>query len=599
MLGLELILSFCSALIVTLAVMPLVIRLGAATGLAGISTQDLAKEFKNRGAEKSGDFRRHVHTRPTPRAGGIALVFSFFLTYGLWFFAPGLNLLFLGSFLVFLIGTVDDYKSLPATFRLGLQVLIAVLAVGFSDLSIPMIALTSEWLIPLPSIAGFGLAVFCIVGGINAVNMIDGLDGLAAGVVSVGVILLTLIYFTKTQDVSLLLTISIPLLGVMIGFLRYNTHPASIFMGDGGSNWLGYMTGVLLIVLLGGFELVNDEGGYRFASQFVTKQSNHDAVPFISVLLCIAIPIIDTLAVMLRRMCLGVSPLKADNFHFHHTLLRIGLSHSQSVTAVYFFALLVGVLGISPVLFDNLRLDWVPYAAATLITVLIPVSALMKDEVWQRLFIRRQHYEAPLWGQRSRVFARYWDMFNRFLIYTALFITPLFAGAVHEQIGLAALLFSAVLLASALIRFRSVDFVEHLLVVVAAALLLLANNQNQLIIEIESVRYNFRDVYNALFVLLCCSSFGYLIYTLKRRYLVVGPSDFLMLTLPLVLLLTPEPYNSEFHLNIIGMRCLVLFMALRIMLQSKRHRTHRIKMFSAAALFYIGITSVFAVRIVY
>lgn len=167
------------------------------------------------------------------------------------------------------------------------------------------------------------ITVLAVAGVINAFNMSDGLDGLAAGICAVACLfLMPLAYTSEHWYVLGILTV---LLGVILGFLRYNSHPARLFMGDTGSLLVGYTLGVLAVSL--------------------TQPGLHGvALPPITVFIILSIPIMDTLYVMIRRLVKGQQPFHPDATHLHHRLMDMGLGHSLTVTIIYAFCIFMGIL---------------------------------------------------------------------------------------------------------------------------------------------------------------------------------------------------------------------------------------------------------------
>ena len=166
--------------------------------------------------------------------------------------------------------------------------------------------------VPLPHWLGFGLTLLFLLGITNAINLSDGLDGLAGGTTLLCCAALALL--GANWDVRFVETVGIVLMGAILGFLRFNTHPARIFMGDAGSQFLGFTVGVLSILL---------------TKQAATPLST--AMP----LLLIGLPVLDTLTVMVLRLRAGRSPFAADRNHFHHRLLDLGFDQYEVVTVIY------------------------------------------------------------------------------------------------------------------------------------------------------------------------------------------------------------------------------------------------------------------------
>jgi UDP-GlcNAc:undecaprenyl-phosphate GlcNAc-1-phosphate transferase len=630
-LSLQLVLAFTASLVCSLALMPIVLRFARALNLydvpdavgAGVGTGAGAGAPPGAGlpSEPAGlnppplrlpgdapvsDPARRIHTRPIPRLGGIAIVCGFFL--GLLFSNIPLNLggVFAASIVMFLTGLTDDVRPLPARLRLGIQVAAASFAVWSAGLTLTALHLTSTTSIALPLGVGVALSLFVIVGAINAINMIDGLDGLAGGVVLIGILFLSYLHFLNTGDLYLLLVLSLPMIGAILGFLKYNTHPASVFMGDGGSNWLGFMTGVLFLIVARGKALAPVAGVPSLdgtpALELVDASGTFlvNAVPFVTVILCLAVPVFDTAWVIVSRMRAGLSPMAPDKRHFHHGLMKLGLSHSQSVAAVYFVAVVFAVMGVLPVAFPSYKLAWAPYASAAFLFVVMPLVLRLDEGLLLRLRTQRMlfAFNTNTGPQLSRLI-RLWETSNRYIIYGILLATPIFAGVPPRMLGFVAVLVLALLVASILIPRRKVDFLDSLAIATAATVVLVANNANSIFITWMGERANIQFIYNYVFLWLAVSTALLVLVTFRRQYFVVTPSDFLMVILPLVLLLVPEPYRSEYRLNIIGLRSLVLFAAIRTMQKRHKGNVYRLKVLSSGALLYVILVSMFGLRVIY
>ena len=270
---------------------------------------------------------RKVHQQATPRLGGAAILLSFLAVMCLagvsvpqvremlWGNNPILGCILLGSLGIFTIGFLDDLARLsPKTKLLG-EFVVAGLVVWGANLSFTEIQFLGLGSVSIPVWLGIGLATFWIVGMANAVNLIDGLDGLASGITLAGLVAVSVVgYLGGITSVTWMSTL---LIGCLLGFLVYNSRPASIFLGDCGSLTLGYLAGCL--TLLASFR----EGG---------------ALDGIFPVLAFALPILDCIFAIFRRMMKGRSPFSPDMEHFHHRLMTKGLSHGKAVLAMWAMA---------------------------------------------------------------------------------------------------------------------------------------------------------------------------------------------------------------------------------------------------------------------
>lgn len=562
----------------SLALVPVIIRYAAQTGIYD-----------------APDEARKLHATPIPRLGGVAIVASFFISMILTKFDLKLQTILFGSFAVFFLGLIDDLRSLTPRVRIIGQAVIAMVVVYAAELIPKAIALTPNFIIQLPPEIGFLLSVFAIVGAINSINMIDGLDGLAGGVVLISVCLLTFIQFISANDMYLVAFISVPLIGAVLGFLKYNTHPASIFMGDGGSNWLGFMAGILFIFLMCGIAIVPSSNN---AMTYTLSAVRSDIkVPLISIIMCIAVPILDTAAVMISRLLSGLSPFAADRRHFHHTLLRLGLGHAEAVSAVYFVALSAGIIGVLPVIYPRLSFDWLPYLGAITLALFIGASTNFKSTLLEELLTRRAKARSKVSYDFISKAIVSWDALNRLVLMVILIGGPIFVGQIPATVGYAAFCTAFCLIVASISTLGKQDeFIDTLVLSLGAIVLLTANNTNLMKVQWLGKPYDIQYIYNGLYVFLALSAVLMILVTAKRRYFVFTPSDFLLLTLPLLTLLVPDPWKSQLKLEVIALRSIVVFMVVRAQVKRRVGAVTGIRLGIIISLIFVGLVGVFGLK---
>ena len=269
---------------------------------------------------------RRVHNHPIPRMGGLAIFMGFVLS--LIVFVPMstkvLGLL-VGALIIAVMGGVDDIVCLNPWIKLLGQVIAALVAIRcglvFDVISNPNI-FAEETYIEIGYLS-IPLTMLWIVACTNAVNLIDGLDGLAVGVSAISSLTMLIVsLFVSEPVVSLILA---ALTGACLGFMPYNLNPAKIFMGDVGSQLLGFVLSTVSI--MGLFKL-------------------HAIITFFVPLLALALPLADTIFAFFRRILHGQSPFKADKGHFHHRLLAMGLNQKQVVAVLYGISAVLGLLAV-------------------------------------------------------------------------------------------------------------------------------------------------------------------------------------------------------------------------------------------------------------
>ncbi|MFJ8492072.1 MraY family glycosyltransferase [Streptomyces sp. NPDC094038] len=297
---------------------------------------------------------RDVHREPTPRLGGIAMFFG--LCAGLLVADHMSNLsevfeksnepraLLSGAALIWLIGVLDDKFEIDALIKLGGQMIAAGVMV--------MQGLTILWL-PIPTVGtvaltpwqGTLLTVALVVITINAVNFVDGLDGLASGMVCIAAAAFFMyayrIWYSYGIEAAAPATLfSAILMGMCLGFLPHNMHPARIFMGDSGSMLIGLVLAAGAISVTGQVD-PDAMNLYAGSERSAVHQMVPVYIPLLLPLTIIAVPAADLVLAIVRRTWRGQSPFAADRGHLHHRLLEVGHSHSRAVLIMYFWAALI------------------------------------------------------------------------------------------------------------------------------------------------------------------------------------------------------------------------------------------------------------------
>ncbi|MBO8168473.1 MAG: undecaprenyl/decaprenyl-phosphate alpha-N-acetylglucosaminyl 1-phosphate transferase [Thermoanaerobacteraceae bacterium] len=273
-------------------------------------TPQLKKLAKRVGAVDIPDNRK-VHRRVMPRIGGLGIYLGFVAALLVMFpLTAELKGLLVGGSIILVFGLVDDIRGISPKVKLAGQVIAALVAVH-AGIRVDFITNPFGDIITLGRLA-VPVTVFWIVGVTNAINLIDGLDGLAAGTSAIAAVTMAVV---AVMEGHLAVAVMAAALAVSIlGFLKYNFHPAQIFMGDSGSLFLGFTLAVLAIMGL-------------------TKSATIISV-FIPVII-LGIPIFDTFFAVVRRYLQGKPIFQADKGHLHHRLLHMGLSHKQTVLAIY------------------------------------------------------------------------------------------------------------------------------------------------------------------------------------------------------------------------------------------------------------------------
>ncbi len=309
------------------------------------------------------DSRKH-HIKPIVRLGGVAMVLGFCTALGITWLLGGFGLLtpaqdqliwtsLAGALCFFVIGLADDLFALSPWSRLSIQVAVACCVwnqgVRIGTIELPWVGEGSSLLV-LPKFLSLLLSVIWLVGVTNAINWFDGLDGLAAGVSGIAAVSLLSVSFSLHQVAAGFLAAA--LAGCCLGFLLHNFNPAQVFMGDGGSYFLGFS--------LAAISLVGPAKGLTTVSLLLP-------------LLIFSLPLADMSAVIMGRLLEGRSPFYPDRRHIHHKLLRAGYSPRLTVLLIYVFTQWLGALALV-IVNAEMRFLWLTIATAILVSVLAMTS---------------------------------------------------------------------------------------------------------------------------------------------------------------------------------------------------------------------------------
>ncbi len=296
---------FFSSLILTLFLTPIMSRIGPCIGL--VDCPDCRK----------------VHKAPIPRSGGLAIIISFSLASLLCLhIVPFISGILIGGLIILAVGLMDDLQEITPAAKFGGQILAALTFIMISGRS----------LYGLGNLLGVGeisfgllswpLTVFAIVGVINSFNLSDGLDGLSSGLGFIGGLFLAILACEAEQWHNL--AVIFCLLGTLMGFLRFNNHPANLFMGDTGSLFLGFALSCLAISM--------------------TTPLQGQSIAPIQLCAPLWIPISDTLVVMSARILKGKSPFHPDKTHLHHKLMDAGFTHRSTVSIIYTLSIALAMI---------------------------------------------------------------------------------------------------------------------------------------------------------------------------------------------------------------------------------------------------------------
>ena len=290
--------------------------------IASLALTYVVRERATRAGMFDPTDERKLHTRKIPRVGGVAIFLSVAIALavlamrggfeGVGLVSSKLAIIVVGGAATFLLGLYDDLRQMRARYKFAVQIAIAV-AIFVAGVRIDIIALPLIGLIHFNPVIALFFTIFWFVGLTNAFNLIDGLDGLASGAAMFALTTMFVVATINQQAGAALVTLAVA--GATLGFLRYNFHPASIFLGDSGSLFLGFM--------LAGIGAISSQKGSTVVAI---------AIPLVS----LGLPVLDTSLAIVRRFLRGQPIFSADRGHIHHRLLSLG--HSPAKVALLMYA---------------------------------------------------------------------------------------------------------------------------------------------------------------------------------------------------------------------------------------------------------------------
>ena len=497
---------------------------------------------------------RKVHLVPIPRVGGIAMALGAFIPLCYWLNANSFVTAYLaGGGLLVLLGGVDDFRDLPPKAKFAGQIVAALIVVLLGGVRIESLGTLAPENFLLPAWISLPLTLFVIVGVTNAINLSDGLDGLAGGIsllIFSGIGYLA--YLDGDAGIGL---ISLALLGALFGFLRFNTHPASVFMGDAGSQFLGFSAITLALALTQGH-----------------------ATPLSPVLplILLGFPILDTLSVMAVRIRQGRSPKN----HFHHNLMDLGLLHPESVFVIYVFQALLLLASVR----FRFHSDWALLTGYLLFSLSVLCgfarAARSRSKV-RRLewFDRHVAGRLRLWKREGVVIRPCFRLFE-LAVPLLLLLTCLLAKSPPLYLSLICLVLSGALLVACRWRKEWLPAVLRFAIYLAVPFsIYLSGDRVAQFAGAAPLRfYNYSFGAVAVLIILISK------FSRRQSGFRSSPMDFLIVILALVVPNLPEQQIQEYRLGLTAAKILLLYFSFEALQAEMRGDLKRFTLWTVASL---------------
>ncbi len=509
--------------------------------------------------------QRKVHDIPVPRIGGLAIALGAFVPVIFWITADGFVRAYLiGAGALVIFGLLDDLKGLGYKAKFGGQLLAALVVVFYGGVKIASLGTLLRGVAQMPDWFAVTLTLFAIVGVTNAINLSDGLDGLAGGISLLGFCCIGYLAYLAGNNIVILLSLSLG--GAIFGFLRFNTHPASLFMGDTGSQLLGFSAVVFAIKI---------------------TQGDTPLSPVLP-LIILGFPVLDTLTVMVERVREGRPPFSPDKNHFHHRLMRLGMSHTEAVFSIY---VIQAMMIVSAILFKYYS-DWALLISYTAFSTLIIGAFVAADRAGFR-FKQKPLLDFAFTGWLRKIRDRNWVIkisfsLAKIIIPVLLLFSCLLPARVPEYVSLIAACFGLCILASLLFFRDRLGFCLRVALYPTIPLILY-------LIEEERVGWMNEDMfrlYHLSFGLIALVVLLTVKFSRRMKGFRLTTMDFLVIFIAVIVPNLPEQSIQSYHLGFLAVEIIVLLFGIEVLITELRGKFEALIVSSLMTLAMIGILGI-------
>lgn len=505
---------------------------------------------------------RKIHTRPVPRIGGAAIALGVYIPVLFWATADNfVNAYLAGGGILIAFGLVDDLKGLNYKWKFLGQLLAALVIVFYGGIRITSLGSLLPEDVQLAEWFAVALTLVVIVGVTNAINLADGLDGLAGGISLLG--FCSIAYFAYLVEGDAVFLLSLALAGAIFGFLRFNTYPASVFMGDTGSQLLGF-------------------SAIAFAVK-ITQE--HASLSPVLPLIILGFPILDTLTVMVERLRHGRSPFSPDKNHFHHRLISLGFYHAEAVFIIY---LIQSVLIIFAIRF-RYHYAWLFLAGYLLFSAALIGAFTLADKTGFR--VPRYHLiDHIIKGKLKRIkddnlIIRISFEISKLLLPLMFLFVCLLPGKIPGHASAAALGFGVFLVALWVFGRKWMGMGLRLVFYLAIPLVLYLGKG-------ERAAWIGPEMLTGYHLLLVVSSF-FVILTIKFSHRFrVTPLDFLIIFIALVVPNLPDQFIRGQNLGFLAVELIVLLFGYEVLMTELRGKFDALTVSTLAGLAIVAIRGI-------
>ncbi|MEA2083738.1 MAG: MraY family glycosyltransferase [Thermodesulfobacteriota bacterium] len=505
---------------------------------------------------------RKAHLKPMPKMGGIAMALGAVLPVLFWIeWTPFTRSILLGAGIIVCGGFIDDLNNLSYKKKFFIQFIAACLVVFHGKVVIKSFGMLLPEGMLTPDFVAIPFTLIVIIGVTNAINLADGLDGLAGGISLLS--FLCIGYLGHQGGYFEITLISLAIGGAIFGFLRFNTYPAIVFMGDAGSQLLGFLVVTLSLAL---------------------TQTNAPLSPVLP-LLIIGFPILDTLAVMSERMIHKKSPFSPDKNHFHHKFMRLGFYHTEAVFVIY----LLQAFLVTTAFVLRFYSDWLLLIFYLIFSGVILGGFWFADVTcWQ--FTRIDFLDKIIKGRlkvlkEKNILIKISFRLLKISIPLLLFFTCFLPAQISRSFAFFTIF---ELLTIAITAFAKKAWLTRVVHILLFFLIPITVYQSE-VITVSWLSGGFLRFYNLFFLLLVVFVTFTLKFTLRRKGFKTSTLDFLILFIALVVPNLPDPRIQSYHMGLLATKIVIFFFSYEVLIGELRNDNRWLTATTSASLLVIAI----------
>jgi UDP-GlcNAc:undecaprenyl-phosphate/decaprenyl-phosphate GlcNAc-1-phosphate transferase len=507
---------------------------------------------------------RKVHASPIPKCGGVAMAFGTLLP--VLFMSreyPQQAAILVGSGIIVLFGVWDDLKDANYKIKFGGQIAAALIVILWGGVSIRSLGMLLPAGVVLPDYVAIPLTLVTIVGVTNAVNLSDGLDGLAGGISILGFCLIG--YLALMSGNYFITLISFGMVGAISGFLRFNSYPARLFMGDAGSQLLGFLAVTLSLAV------TQNNGPYNVL------------VP----LMIVGFPVLDTLRVMTTRMINGVPLFSADKNHLHHRLMGLGFFQTETVFLIYVYQTLLIVAAYVFRFYS----EWVLLVLYLFLSAAILSCIVVAEKKgWE---LKRQGFidliaiknKLRIIFREEYITVKVCFRLLQLAVPLIFLVSCLLPGEIPSYLSFIALAFSATLVVLLLLKHKWREAGIRLSLYLTIPVILYYGEINR------SALFNdfFMSVYDICFLALVVPAGLTMRFTRRQKGFRTTPMDFLIFFVALAVVVMPGFSAVPSHMRLLATKVIVLFFTYEVLIGEMRGKVRWLGWMTAGALIILGL----------